>query len=178
MTARLAGLVSLLIILAAGCAGSRQDAPSPADATLTAVGDPAPPLEVDSLAGVAVDLAALRGKVVLLNWWATWCPPCRQEMPHLRDRIWQRWGGRDDFVLLSVAREETPDVVAGYLADQNLGWTFATDPDRHNYARYAEAHIPRSYVIDRDGRIRFQSVGFTEEDFAAMVASLEALLDD
>jgi len=168
----------LSLALLGACASTRQPTPSPADATLTRVGDAAPALTVTTLAGDAFDLADQRGKVVVLNWWATWCPPCRQEMPELRDQVWSRWGGRDDFVLISVAREEAADVVASFLTQHDFAWTFATDPDRRNYARYAEAHIPRNYVIGRDGVIDFQSVGYTDEEFAAMVQAVEAALGE
>lgn len=177
MTIRHALPLLLALVLFGACAGTRQPTPSPADATLTRVGDAAPALEVTTLAGESFSLADQRGRVVVLSWWATWCPPCRQEMPELRDQVWRRWGERDDFVLISVAREETADVVAPFLAEQDFAWTFATDPDRRNYARFAEAHIPRNYVIGRDGVIGFQSVGYTAEEFAAMVKAVEAALE-
>ena len=164
------------LLLLAACAGSHGNVPSVEDATLTAVGDPAPSLAVTTMAGDVFDLAAQRGKVVLISFWATWCPPCREEMPHLRDQVWQRWGDRDDFVLISVAREEAPDVVGPFLEKFDFGWTFATDPARENYARFAEAHIPRNYVVGRDGRIVFQSVGYEEDEFAAMVSAVEGAL--
>lgn len=166
----------LALALLGACAGTRQPTPSPADATLTRVGDVAPALSVNTLAGDTFDLADQRGKVVVLSWWATWCPPCRQEMPELRDQVWSRWGDREDFVLISVAREETADVVASFLTEHDFAWAFATDPDRRNYARYAEAHIPRNYVIGRDGVIGHQSVGYTAAEFAEMVHAVEAAL--
>lgn len=168
--------VLLSVALLGACAGTSKQTPSPADATLTRVGDAAPALSVATLTGDTFDLTDQRGKVVVLSWWATWCPPCRQEMPALRDQVWNRWGDRDDFVLISVAREETADVVAPFLAEHDFAWTFATDPDRRNYARFAEAHIPRNYVIGRDGVIRFQSVGYTDHEFAEMVRAVEAAL--
>ncbi|MBD3221904.1 redoxin domain-containing protein [bacterium] len=172
-------LASLLIALAGllACAGTASRAPSPEEATLTAVGDPAPAVDVTTMDGDRFDLADQRGKIVLLNFWATWCPPCRQELPEVRDRIWDRFGARDDFALISVAREEDAGTVGRFLAEHDYGWTFATDPERANYARYAEAHIPRNYVIGRDGTILYQSVGFEPEDFGAMVELLAAQLE-
>lgn len=170
--------VSILVIaVAVGCAGTRADAPSPEEATLTTVGQVAPSLTVTTMDGETFDLAAQRGRVVLLNFWATWCPPCRQELPAVRDEIWARHHARDDFVLISVSREEAPEVVSRFLADRDFGWMFATDPDRTNYARFADAHIPRNYVIDRRGRIAYQSVGFEPAEFAALVGTVDDLLD-
>jgi thiol-disulfide isomerase/thioredoxin len=153
-------------------------APSPAAATLTEVGQAAPPAVVTTLAGEHFDLAAQHGKVVLVNFWATWCPPCRAEMPHLRDQVWSRFGARDDFVLISIAREETAAVIAPFVAEHGYGWTFAPDPERKVYAGFAAAHIPRNYLIGRDGTILLQSVGFEQEEFDAMVARIAAELGD
>ena len=71
--------------------------------------------------------------------------------------------------MISVAREETPDVVQPFIAQYGAGWPFAVDPDRTVFAAYAEAFIPRNYVVDRTGRIVFQSQGYEEGEFAAMV---------
>lgn len=176
MTPRFLAPTLLLLVVLASCAGSQGDAPSPEAATLTKVGDPAPELRVTTLDGATFDLAEQRGKVVLLSFWATWCPPCRQELPALRDQVHARWGDRDDFELVSVSREEDPETVTRFLAQADYRWTFAVDPDRSNYARYAEAHIPRTYVVGRDGRIVLQSVGFEAKEFAHLVATVEAQL--
>jgi len=170
-------LLLLPLLLLAACAGSHDDAPTPEEASLTSVGDMAPELSVATVTGRIFDLSEQRGKVVLVSFWATWCPPCRQELPALRDQVQARWGGRDDFVLVSVAREETPEVVDEFLAQHDYPWTFATDPDRSNYARFAEAHIPRNYVIDREGRIVLQSVGFEAKEFDHMLDVIENLLE-
>jgi peroxiredoxin len=174
-------LTASLLVLAAmagttGCAGTAGKVPSAEEATLTRVGQAAPAIVAVTLDGETFTLADQRGKVVLLNFWATWCPPCQVELPHVRDEIWARHGGRDDFVIVSVAREETPEVVQRFLAAHDFGWTFAVDPERENFARYAAAHIPRNYVIGRDGTIVHQSVGFETEDFAALVDVIDAQL--
>lgn len=175
MPGRRLWIIALLLLLMA-CAGTREHTPTPAEATRTAVGEPAPALRVTTLDGAAFALAEQRGKVVFLNFWATWCPPCRQELPHLRDTVWRRHADRSDFVLISIAREESAATVADFLAEHAYGWTFATDPERKNYARFADAHIPRSYVIDREGRIVAQVVGFEATEFDRLVAVLDRTL--
>jgi thiol-disulfide isomerase/thioredoxin len=140
------------------------------------VGDPSPPLALPTLAHGDFDLAALRGRVVLVNFWATWCPPCREELPHLRDQVWQRFGPREDFAMISVSREETVEVVTSFLAAHDFGWPFAVDTDRTVYAGFAEAYIPRNYVIGRDGTILYQGQGYDEEEFAAMVSLIAGAL--
>jgi peroxiredoxin len=90
-------------------------------------------------------------------------------MPHLQKEVWERFKG-DDFAMVSVAREETLQVVKPFVEKHALAWPIALDPKRRAYAAYADAFIPRNYVIDRQGRIIFQSEGYTAREFAEMVA--------
>ena len=173
---RLTILLPLALVLVS-CSGSNGSKPSPEEATLTEVGQVAPPIELTTLAGDTFDLATLRGRVVLVNFWTTWCPPCREEMPHLRDEIWARFGARDDFAMVSIARQETAEKIAPFVAEYGYSWPFAPDVDRAVFARYADAYIPRNYVIGRDGAIAYQGQGYEEKDFAAMVELIAAQLD-
>lgn len=159
-------------LLLAACAGSRQDhddsSPEVAATTLTVPGQPAPDFALPTLGGETFRLSDQRGKVVLVNFFATWCPPCVAELPHLQDDVWQRFAG-DRFAMVSVAREETIQVIAPFVREHGLGWTFALDAQREAFALYAEAYIPRNYVVDAAGEIVYQSQGFEENDFAQMI---------
>jgi len=176
---RYLALLPLVLCLAA-CGKSAPDAHTdPAEdvakTNLVQVGDPAPPFEAELLGGGVFDLSAQRGKVVLVNFFATWCPPCQAEMPHLQTQVWERFDG-SDFAMVSVAREETADIVAPFVAKYGSEWPFALDPDRTAFAKYATAYIPRSYILDRQGKVVFQSQGYEEAEFAAMVAVIAAEL--
>nr|MEE4268634.1 TlpA disulfide reductase family protein [Candidatus Krumholzibacteria bacterium] len=167
-------LFLVALALAAGCAGT-SPSPTPEETTLTAVGQLAPDFTVETLDGGTFTLGEQRGQVVLVNWFATWCPPCQEEMPHLQSEVWEVF--RDQgLVLVSVAREETAEVVRPFIQKYAVTWPFLLDPDRSAYARYAEAFIPRNHVIDREGRIIFQSSGFEREDFEEMIGVIRAAL--
>ncbi len=143
--------------------------PTVEETTLTKVGQPAPDFTVTSLVGKPFRLSDHKGKVVLVNWFATWCKPCLEEMPHLQKEVWEKFRG-PDFTMVSIAREETLQVVRPFVLNNELTWPIALDPEREAYAKYAEAYIPRTQVIDREGTIVYQSQGFENEEFAEMVA--------
>jgi peroxiredoxin len=126
-------------------------------------GDPAPAFRLETLDGSSFALEDLRGKVVLLNFFATWCGPCRQELPHLQE-LWNEHGGRDDFTLLVVGREETDESVREYMREHGYSFPAAADPERAVYSLFAEESIPRTYLIARDGTIGYAAVGFEEAD--------------
>ena len=156
--------------------GCEQEASTPEETTLTEVGQIAPDFTLIGLDGNPFHLADHRGQIVLINWFATWCPPCRQEMPHLQSRVWERFAG-SDFVMVSIAREEKMDVVAPFVKQYKVTWPFLLDPERQAFARYAEAFIPRNHIIGRDGRIIFQSQGFEETEFQEMIEVIDGALD-
>ncbi|MFN2370308.1 MAG: TlpA family protein disulfide reductase [Candidatus Krumholzibacteriia bacterium] len=172
-------LLVLPALLLSGCAGTPahqgDDPAEVARTSLTAVGDEAPLFTAPLLGGGTFDLAAHRGEVVLVNLFATWCPPCIAEMPRLQAEVRERFGD-DGFAMVSVAREEGADVVAPFVRKHGASWPFALDTDRSVFAKYAEAFIPRSYVLDRAGCIVFQSQGYEEAEFARMVEVIAAEL--
>jgi len=150
---------------------------TPAEATLTEVGQPAPDFTVTTLDGQEFTLSDQKNKLVLINWFATWCPPCKEEMPRLQKEVWEEFGPRG-LVMISVAREEKTEIVAPFVEKRALTWTFAVDPERKAYANYAEAYIPRNTLVGPDGMIIFQSEGFEKEDFQAMITAIaEALAE-
>ena len=168
-------ILVLCLVLIAACSKKTEE-PTPAGTALTKVGQLAPDFTVQTLDGGTFSLSANRGKVVLVNWFATWCGPCKEEMPYLQKEVWERFGG-NDFAMVSVAREETLQVVQPFVAKYKVTWPFALDPERKAFANYAEAFIPRNYVIDRQGKILFQSQGFERPEFDEMISIIAKELE-
>jgi peroxiredoxin len=177
MLRRLGVAISILGVITALGACRQETQPTPEETTLTAVGETAPAFVATTLSGDRFDLAAARGSVVVVSFFATWCPPCREEVPHL-ERLWQRLEGRDDCEMIALAREEGPDVLEPFVEKMGITYPVAPDPDREVYAHYADMYIPRTVVVDREGRIAYQSSSFDEAEFERVVAAVDEALGE
>jgi peroxiredoxin len=119
------------------------------------------------LDGKQYSLSALRGKVVLLNFWATWCPPCRKEMPDM-EKLYQRLQAKG-FVVLAISDEER-DTVAGFEEKQKYTFPILLDPDRKVNTEFNVEGIPKSFLFDRDGKLVAQAIDMrTEGQFLEML---------
>lgn len=142
--------------------------------SLAHIGDPAPDFELTTVDGDAFRTADLRGKVVVLNFFATWCGPCEVEMPHLQ-AVWSEFQG-DDFRMLVIGRKETDDDVRSYLKERDLSFPAAADPDGAIYGLFASQSIPRTYLISRDGVILHEWTGAYEQEITQLKKRLKAEL--
>lgn len=168
-------LIVLVILLLPSCGNRQAKKAAPDATTLVEVGEEAPDFTVEMFDGSRITLSDLRGKVVLLNFWATWCPPCREELTHVQKEIIDRFAGRQ-FLFLPVSRGEQRDAVAAFR--EKTGYTFAMglDPSRTIYDRYASNFIPRNFLIGTDGKVLLASVGFDEQEFEELIAAIERAL--
>ena len=114
------------------------------------VGDIAPDFELPTLDGEPVRLSSFRGKVLLLNFWATWCGPCRKEMPHLQ-RLHEEFS-EDRFALIGVV-DEKPEEVRQFLAEREITYPSLFDKQHDVFHLYGVTGIPMTVVIDTDGKI-------------------------
>src|SRR5947209_7251880 len=133
------------------------------------VGSPAPEIALKNLQGHEVKLSDLRGKVVLLNFWATWCKPCKEEMPAMQasyDKL------RDQgFVVLAVNELEDTNKVIEHIRTHGHTFLVVMDHDNRVANRYGVVGLPASFLIDRQGIVREHIFGnlLTEERIAALV---------
>jgi peroxiredoxin len=144
--------------------------------TLTRLGQAAPDFSLKTLEGNPFRLGEQRRQVVLLNFFATWCGPCQEELPHLQD-IWTEFGKHDAFRMLVVGREESSEKVAAFGVKHGFTFPMAADPDRSAYGGYASARIPRTYLISREGTILYQCTGYYEAELEKLKRLIRAELN-
>jgi thiol-disulfide isomerase/thioredoxin len=167
-----AGFAALCLALPAAAA----DLPPLSHSLTPQTPKPAPALKLADLDGTPHDLASLRGKVVLVNFWATWCPPCRREMPSM-ERLQQALAG-EPFVVVAVDVGEGADTIEAFTSQLEAVPTFPILLDTTSRAMQAwkVAGLPTTYLIDKRGHIVARAIGGREFDHPAMVAAIRALL--
>ena len=136
---------------------------------------PRPDFTLDLLDGKSVKLSDYRGKLVFLNFWATWCPPCRSEMPAMQalyDKLKDR-----GFVILAVDLAEEAGVVRDYIRANKLTFPVLLDTSGAVGGTYGAESIPTTYIVDREGRILARGIGAQWKwDSPEMIALFEKLL--
>lgn len=125
---------------------------------------PAPDFVLENMDEEKVSLKEFRGKVVLINFWATWCPPCRREMPSM-ERLYQKING-DNFTVLAINQMEAEDLVFAFTGQLEIDLTFTIlfDKDSSVSQAFNVKGLPTSYLIDKKGNIRYRAIGGREFD--------------
>ena len=118
---------------------------------------PAPTLTLKNLSGDQVSLKDYRNQVVLVNLWATWCPPCKEEMPALQD-FYEKYK-EDGFILVAINQEETLEVVQPFVDEFGLTFPVWLDENYDAQRQFNTMNLPSSYVIDREGVVRLMWIG-------------------
>ncbi len=131
--------------------------PAPTIPIGVSIGNLAPDFQLRTLTGDNISLSSLRGKPVLINFWATWCGPCKAEMPYLQ-QINDTWSAKG-LVLLAVDIGEKPATIEKFMNELNLSMTVPMDSDGKVAKAYLIGAIPTTFLIDKDGVIRQKIVG-------------------
>ena len=142
------------------------------------VGDVAPEMELELTDGQKVKLSALRGKVVMLQFTASWCGVCRKEMPFIESDIWQKHKANPNFALYGIDRDEPVETVKDFAEKTGVTYPLALDPGADHFAKYAEckAGITRNVLIDKEGKIVMLTRLFNEEEFSSLCKKIDEML--
>ena len=143
------------------------------------VGDMAPDFEMTLSNGERVQLSSLRGKVVMLQFTASWCGVCRKEMPYIESDIWAKHKDNADFALYGIDREEPVEKINELIEKTGVTYPIGLDPEAEIFKLYAEekAGITRNVIIDRDGKIVMLTRLFEMDEFNEMVQVIDGLLE-
>ena len=146
---------------------------------IVSVGDEAPDLLLEYTDGQKIQLSDLRGSVVVLQFTASWCSVCIQEMPHLEKDVWQRFKD-DGLKLIGVDKDEPLDVVRKFQKRVGTTYPIALDPGSKHFTKFAHKNsgVTRNIVIDRDGKIAFLTRLFDKVEFQQMIDVIERLMND
>lgn len=155
-------------LLAASCSGPQPE--------IGNVGQSVPPYVAPALDGDSVRMAALKGEVVLLNVWATWCIPCRKEIPELQ-ALHQDYSARGLRVLgVSVDASGADGDVADFAKSFGVTYTILRDPDEKVSAMFAIPGVPASFLVDREGIVRWRHIGPFAASDTTFLSVLNSLL--
>jgi peroxiredoxin len=151
---------------------------NPMPGTSVAAGKLAADFNLPNLQGTAISLSSLRGKVVFLNVWATWCGPCREEMPSI-ETLYEEFSKDPDFVMLAVSQDngDRGSAVESYVRRNGFKFTVLLDPQNQVGDAYDVSGIPETFIIDRAGRIVAHHVGPYDWAQPEMRDALRELID-
>ena len=139
-------------------------------------GGPTPPLALMDLGAKPVDIAAMRGRVVLVNFWATWCEPCREEMPAL-ERLRAKLKGRP-FELVTVNYGESQATVSRFVTKMGLSLPILLDPEKRATQEWKVGGLPMTFLVDASGRVRYSTFGEHDWSQGEPYAIVERLVEE
>lgn len=138
-------------------------------------GDECPDFKIKMTDGREIQLSSLRGKVVMLQFTASWCGVCRKEMPFIESDIWQKHKDNPDFMLIAIDRDEPLETVLKFVETTKITYPIGLDSGADIFAKFAirDAGITRNVLIDREGKIIKRTRLFNQEEFASLVKAID-----
>ncbi len=148
------------------------------DQYLVKIGDYAPDFDMQLPSGEKINLSSLRGKVVMLQFTASWCGVCRKEMPYIESEIWQKHKDNSKFALYGIDREEPVEKIFEFAKKTGVTYPIGLDPHAEIFGLYAEkdAGITRNVIIDKEGKIVMLTRLFDMNEFNKMVNLIDSML--
>ena len=142
------------------------------------VGQTVPDIKWTQTDGKTVSIKDLRGKVVMLQFTASWCGVCRREMPFIERDIWQKHKDNKEFYLVGIDRDEPKATVEAFAKQTGVTYPLALDPGADLFAKFAlrESGITRNVLVDRDGKIVMTTRLYNEKEFQKLVGKIDSLL--
>ncbi len=150
-----------LLLFLAGCGPEPQ---------VAKIGSPAPDFSLVDLNGKTWTLSDLKGQVVFVNFWATWCPPCREEMPSMQ-KVYETLP-RDKFKMLAVLNKDKPEVARSFAAKRGITMPILNDQDNKVGPKYGLTGLPETFIIDKKGVVREKFIGPAQWDSPAVLRML------
>jgi peroxiredoxin len=144
--------------------------------TKVAIGQPAPPYAATSMSGDSVSLSALRNKVVLLNVWATWCQPCRTEIPDVQ-ALHKQFADRGLSVIgISIDGDDSGTRISDFAREFGMSYPIWRDPDERVLSQFRVIGVPATFLIDKEGVLRWRMTGPIQHGDSSLVGAIEAAL--
>jgi peroxiredoxin len=141
-------------------------------------GQQLPACSYKNLENKSLNLENLKGKIVLVNFFATWCAPCMIEMPFLQSDIWNVYKDNLNFTLLSFGRGHSDEEVQKFIKAKSFTFPIYSDKDKSVYDKFATKYIPRNYLFDKTGKLVYASTGFSKEEFEILKEKIKLLLEN
>ncbi len=175
-TRRATALFTFALLAISGCTSAERSGNATTGDGRVEVGFPAPAYATVSLDGDSVSLAAQRGKVVLLNVWATWCHPCRTEIPELR-AIHAKYQAQGlELIGVSVDTDGTDEAIRTFMRDFQMTFPVWRDPDERVSTQFLVVGVPATFLIDKAGVLRWRKTGPIAPGDTSLTAAIERAL--
>ena len=162
-------LLAVALTILSSCAWAQKEEPENPETRgyKVAIDDQAPDFTITNLNGRTAKLSSLRGKVVMLQFTASWCPVCRREMPYIENEIWQAHKNDTNFVLVGIDLKEDAKKIKKFISDPKVTYPIALDSDGSIFALYTEknAGVTRNILIAPSGKIVFMTRLYDPEEF-------------